>query len=151
MVTFVTSDPSGRWAGTGSPILPAQVDENFYELQQAVDGGCHRRGWQDQRPADSRLRHADRAVHGGEPESPAQHAARTGRGIRDGPGNGRRRPVGTTDTVRRSGRRNLAWVRSCHAIGCRTRIGIIFLTFCMYFIIIHTIFLAKMQTFKKFV
>lgn len=37
MVTYVTTDPTGRWTGTGSPILPAQVDENFYEVQNAID------------------------------------------------------------------------------------------------------------------
>jgi hypothetical protein len=37
MVTYVTTDPTGRWAGTGSPILPAQVDENFYEVRNAID------------------------------------------------------------------------------------------------------------------
>jgi hypothetical protein len=37
MVHYVTTDPSGRWTGSGAPILPAQVDENFYELREAID------------------------------------------------------------------------------------------------------------------
>lgn len=37
MVTYVTTDPTGRWTGTGAPILPAQVDENFYEVRHAID------------------------------------------------------------------------------------------------------------------